>query len=475
MKVLSKKGARVAATVLVALLVMVAGVITWERSASSGKTMMTAMFADASPLVAGNDVRIYGMKVGTIKSVALVNGQAQVTMELDKGTPALHRDAHAVIKPVSLLGERYVQLQPGSDSAPFLGEHPVIPASQTSASVDLDQVLNSLNDPTSASLAALLTTAGEGMNGHGADTAAALKALQPAMTQTGELGDVLNQQNRVLTQLIDSASGSAHALADQDGQTLDRVVGNAQRTLSIVAQNRQALDSSLKELPGTLAKARRTLANLGGVADQTTPALQDIRPITDNLTNVTGELHQFSRAADPALGSLPPVLGKLNGMLDQARPVVDTLGPASGDLRSVTGSVRPIGETMLNHAPGTPSHLENLMTGAANWGMATSGYDGLSHYFRGVVGVTPETVRNLGMGALPPVGPLDQGNVPRDPNNPGMPRQQPSIPQIGPVPSLGLPPLPGSPAVAPSPDPGNATGLNPNQERSMVDQLLGGK
>lgn len=473
MRVLSKKAVRAAATVLVVLAVVIAGVVAWERGGSSGKTTMTAMFADASPLVAGNEVRVYGMKVGTIKSVALVNGQAQVTMELDQGTPALHRDAHAVIKPVSLLGERYVQLQPGSDSAPFLGEPAVIPANQTSASVDLDQVLNSLNDPTSASLAALVTTAGEGMNGRGGDTAAALKALQPAMTQTGQLGDVLNQQNRVLTQLIDSASGSARALGDQDGRTLDRLVGNAQQTLATVAQNRQALDSSLKELPGTLAKARRTLANLGGVADQTTPALNDIRPVTDNLNNVTGELHQFSRAADPALGSLPPVLNRLDGMLDQARPVVDQLGPASGDLRSVAGSVRPVGETMLNHAPGTPSHLENLMTGAANWGMATSGYDGLSHYFRGVVGVTPETVRNTAMGALPPTGPLDQGNVPLDPNNPTMPRQQPSIPQIGPIPSLGLPPL--SPTAAPPPDPGNATGLNPSQERSMVDQLLGGK
>lgn len=69
MKVLSKKGLRVAATALVVLAVVTAGAVAWTGGASSEKTTMTAMFEDASPLVAGNEIRVYGMKVGDRKSV----------------------------------------------------------------------------------------------------------------------------------------------------------------------------------------------------------------------------------------------------------------------------------------------------------------------------------------------------------------------------------------------------------------------
>lgn len=458
MKTISRKHIRAGLTLLVAVTVLAAASVVWLRERDDGKKMITAVFANASPLVSGNEVRLYGMKVGTVGSISLVNGKAHVRLDLDESAPSLHRDARAVIRPVSLLGERYVELKAGTDESAFMSGRPVIPASRTSSAVDLDQVLNSLDDPTSASSAALITTLGEGMNGRGADAAAAMKALEPAMTQSGELSDILKQQNRVLTRLIDSASGSTRALAGNRGKTLDKVVASANKTLSTVSRNRKALDGALQRLPQTMAKARRTLAHFGGVADDTSSMLRDVRPVTDDLTDITSELRRFADAADPALARLPKVLNRLNKMLEQARPVVNQLVPASKDLRSASSSVRPLGEDLLKHKSGTPSHLENLLTGAANWGMTTSGYDGLSHYFRGVVGVTPETLRNTAAGALPATGPLDQGNMPKDPHR-----------------SDGFKKKSNGKQAPAKEDPSNATGLDPQQEQDLVGQLLGGE
>lgn len=472
MKAAGNRRIRAALTGLIAVVVLAAAVAGWRTRHDDDRNSLTAIFANASPLVAGNEVRLDGVKVGTIRSITLENGRARVAIRLNDESPALHQDARAVIRPVSLLGERYVDLDAGTDSAPYLTSR-VIPVEHTSAAVDLDQVLNSLDDPTSAALAALVTTLGEGVNGRGDDVAAALKALEPAMTQTGQLATVLDQQNRVLNQLVESASGNARALADRNGASMDRLVATAQQTLATVAANREALDGALRELPATLAKARRTLANLAGVADEATPALRDIRPVTDDLTSISAELESFSAAADPALGSLPQLLAKLDRMLQEARPVVQQLAPASGDLRTASGALRPIGARLLDHKPGTPSHLENLLTGAANWGMATSGYDGLSHYFRGVVGLTPDTIRNLAAGALPALGPLDQGNVPDDPNAPDEKTQQ--APSKSLLPGLtSLTGQRGQTGQTGQSDPSNATGLDPQQERSLLDQLLGG-
>jgi phospholipid/cholesterol/gamma-HCH transport system substrate-binding protein len=189
--------------------------------------------------------------------------------------------------------------------------------------------------------------------------------------------------------------------------------------------------------------------------------LESVRPVTDGLVQISGELNQFSDAADPALTSMPPLLKQLDAMLDEARPVVDALRPAASDLHSVAGSVRPIAERLLVHEPGTPSSLENLMNGLANWAMATSGYDGVSHYFRAAAVVTPETARQMLAGFGPP------GLVPG---------QTPTLPgQVLPGPTTGVPNV--LPNVVPGPpagNPGNATGLSQQQEQNLVGQLLGG-
>lgn len=463
---------RLVITALVAV-VAVAGCVALVARSGSDRATVSAVFADASPLVPGNKVQLYGVQVGTIRDVVLEGGKARVEMDVDPSTLPLHTDATAKIMPVSLLGERFVQLDRGSDTAPLAPAGAVIPIARTSAATDLDQLLNTLDDPTSTALAALVTTLGEGVGGQGDQVAAALAALEPAMRDTGKLAGVLDQQNALIDHLVVQAEKNASAA----GPPLDGLVGSTQRTLSTVADNRAVLDQALRELPGALQSAQRTLGALASTADVTTKNLASLRPLTDNLADTSKELKGFADAAQPALGSLPDVLDKVNAMLDQARPVVDALGPAARDLNGVAGSLRPITDDMLRHQPGVASHLENLMTGVANWSMATSNYDGLSHYFAAVVVADPTTVANLAAGLLPSgVLPDNTSNpVAPDPNNPtttGGPNPLPGVPVI---PRISPPQERGN--STPPTDNGDgsgATGLSPKQEDSMLGQLLGG-
>jgi len=464
---------------IAAAVVLVAALVGWfavARLTDGSRVVVTAVFADSSPLVPGNKVQLNGVEVGTISSIRLVDGRSQVRMSLDRSVLPMHTDASARIQPVSLLGERFIALGQGSASAPVLPEPAVIPVARTSSSVDLDQLLNTLDDPTSTALAAMVTTFGEGIAGQGGNVAQTLRALAPTLRQTDQLSTLLDQQNALLEHLIVAAQRNATAFAGP----LDSLVDGAQQSLGTVAANRKAMNDALLALPGTLASARRTLARLGDTADNTTDVLSGIRPATDNLVDISKELHEFADAADPALGSLPPVLRKLDDMLERARPVVDELEPAAGDLSSVSESVRTLRDQLLTHAPGVPSELENVMTGAANWAMATSGYDGLSHYFRAVVTLMPSTGANTALGLLPPIGKQNPVNpVPKNPNGPDVSHGAP-LPYL---PSLPNPDGPdnssysapaGSSNGSSKADPNSASGLNPKQESDMFEQLLGG-
>jgi phospholipid/cholesterol/gamma-HCH transport system substrate-binding protein len=335
-----------------------------------------------------------------------------------------------------------------------------------------------LNDPTSTALSALVTTLGEGEQGNGKNVAAALKALAPAMTDTGQLTDILNQQNALLNQLIDDATPSAKAVADNQGHTLDQLVSSAQQALATVSANRQAVDSALSLLPATLSKAERTFSALTGAAQATTPTLDSITPVTSNLSQISNELRQFASAANPALTALQPVLDRASALLDQAAPVVQTLQAGTPNLRLAAGQLTSLGLQVVNN-------VGSLIDFATGWAMCTSGYDSISHYFRGLLNIDANSLKLLAPNLLPGVGALGGTQAPPysgtgqqagGQSGQPSPTQSTGILQLPLSGLLNLAP-PSTSAVSPSDQntsPDNATGLTQPQEQSLLGQLLGG-
>jgi phospholipid/cholesterol/gamma-HCH transport system substrate-binding protein len=420
---------------------------------------LVAVFTDAAPLYPGNEVKADGVTVGQIEGIDLVDGKAQVRMEVKRSILPLHADAKATITQQDLLGERYVALERGNPSTPALDpDHLVLSEANTARSVDLQSILNGVDRPTDVALGALITTLGEGADGRGADIAAGIQALRPAMQQTDELSNILSDQNALLAHLVDAAQPVLRAVAVDNGEKIDSFVGSANQMLTTVANNRAATQDTLQRLPATLASAQQTLAHVADVADAATPTLASIRPVTHDLRDISGELREFSDAADPALAALRPVLDRGQKLIDEARPVAQDLRPAGKGIRdTAAGGRRFVGTALSGPA------LEDLLQFMKNWSLVTNGYDGLSNYFRVSETTTLKALGTTGAGPIP-----------------GLPD--------APVPGVVAPqlPLPGSLAPAPHPKtdhpaPGGgsppnrgATGLNEQQENSLMDRMLGG-
>ncbi|MCQ4080817.1 MlaD family protein [Streptomyces sp. RB6PN25] len=436
------------AAVAVVAVIAVGGFASADFGGSKQVTV-TAMFYDASPLIPGNLVHMDGIDVGQIKSVELRNGQAAVTMDVDKGVLPLHDDATATIRPVTLLGERYIDINRGSDNSPVMSAPEVITAKHTTTSVDLDQVLDSLDDPTSTALAALVTTLGEGVNGQGTNVNEAIKALAPAMENTKQLATILDQQNSVLNQLVDRTTPVAESLAGKNGQNLDQAVEYANQLLSSVSAQHEAMTAALQQLPSTLQKAQHTLSQVAGVADQATPVLESAKPVTDNLSQITSELNTFDDSAKPALTSLNPVLVKAKSLLDQAQPVVRDLRTGGPSLASTSASANRL-------VGGLSPQITTVMEFVKDWALSTNGRDALSNYFRAFVVTTPK-----GLLQIPGVG--LGGTAPTTSKNGKSATPSPT-------------PSPSTSSLLPTPSGGDdsATGLTPTQENSLLGQILGG-
>jgi phospholipid/cholesterol/gamma-HCH transport system substrate-binding protein len=441
-----------------------------------GDDLVRARFASAAPLVTGNEVKVDGVVVGTVESLAVKDGVAEVSMELDDRALPLHQDAQLTIRPVSLLGERYVDLDRGSPDAPLLGEGEVIPLASTATSVGLDEVLNTVDDPTGEGLKALVTTLGEGMQDNGANVDEALRALSPSLAETQQLAAVLSEHNELLSHLVEDFEPVAGALATRDGQAMDQLIDASERVLTVVRERQVDLDQTLERLPTTLRTLRTTLGHLRATAAEAAPTLAELRPLTDRLPEIAAELQRFSDALDPALADSQPVLDRAAELLRAAAPVATAARQAAPGLARTTDGLRKVSAELTQNR-------EHLFNWVRYWALTTNGRDGLSHYFRVNASLNQATLTGL----LP---------TPEDPVKPSTVRPQPG--NQGLVPGLlngvtgllngegiggllgGVNGLLGQGGLLDlrrdrARDTGNATGLSEQQERDLLGLLLGGR
>jgi ABC-type transporter Mla subunit MlaD len=125
---------------------------------------LNAVFNTAVNIKGKSPVRIAGVNVGKVTSIKREGNTGVVKMELESRGLPIHADATAKIRPrIFLEGNWFVDLQPGTPSAPTLSSGATLPVTQTSDPVQLDQVLDALNTETRANLQNFLIGYGDGL------------------------------------------------------------------------------------------------------------------------------------------------------------------------------------------------------------------------------------------------------------------------------------------------------------------------
>lgn len=324
--------AGVVAMVALALLLVVA-FGGWRPWAGGGQ-MIRAEFATADQLVPGRTpVRIAGVKVGTVDSLEPTPDRrhAVVVMKLDDVD--VRRDAAASIRLRTILaGTRYIDLEPGSPSAPPIGDE-TIPPSRTTSQVDWEDVTQPYGPEIRKAQRATLN----GLRGGLATPSLSGRTLDvtgPALAMIGRGVRPLRGQNSGdLRRLVDATGRTMDALS-RDRGALERLIEGGARALAVTDAHRRSLGEAVELSPAaldsttvTMRRLDTTLGHLDPLVDELRPGARELAPATSALRPALAETNKLLYAARPTLRALPPALDSLAAAGREGVPLIEDLEP----------------------------------------------------------------------------------------------------------------------------------------------------
>jgi phospholipid/cholesterol/gamma-HCH transport system substrate-binding protein len=285
--------------ILAALLavVLVAGVALVVRQVYFGPKTITAYFASATGVYPGDEVRVSGVKVGTIKSIVPDGTQAKVTLAVDHDVP-VPADVKAVIVAQNLVAARYVQLAPAyRNSGPKMADGAVIGVDRTAVPVEWDEVKDQLmrlatdlgpkSDGSTTSIGRFIdSTANAFDNGNGAK-------LRSTVAELSGVGRILANGSGNIVDIIKNLQTFVSALRDSSTQIVS--FQNRLASLSsVLNDNRDDLDSALKDLSVAVGEVQRFIA---GSRNQTADQLKGLASVTQNLVDHRIDLENLLHVA----------------------------------------------------------------------------------------------------------------------------------------------------------------------------------
>ncbi len=373
------------------------GVILLATAAggSSGGYTVRAIFDDAANIVVSEDVKIDGVKVGTVGSVTPTpTGKAAVTLDIaNPGFQDFRTDATCTIKPQALIGEKFVDCLPtqprpeDTQPKPRLPQIPagregagqwLLPVTNTSSPIDQD-LLNDINHlPENQRLAIIINELGAGLAGRGSDLNAVLHRSNPALRELEKVIGILASENKVLGNLAVEGDRALQPIT-RDRRQFAEFFAQSNTVSTATARHRGALAENLREFPVFLRKIGPYLKRLEKLAEQTTPTFtdlgvaapginrtfQNLGPFATSSTQFFQSLGKSSKAIGPALVASQPFLGRLETLGSAVKPFASNFSALLSSVRSTGGLERLLDFIFLG-------------TNSAN------GYNSLGHFIRAV-------------------------------------------------------------------------------------------
>jgi len=259
--------------------------------AFGGGTTYRARFTDVTGVLAGDDVRIAGVRVGQVTGIRLVDNRiAELAFTVDDQVP-LATTVRAKIRYRNLVGQRYLALTEGPGGGQRLRPDGVIPLAQTTPALDLTVLFNGFRP-----LFTALTP-------------------QDVNNLAQEVIQVLQGEGGTVASLLRRTASLTNALADRDA-AIGRVIANLNAVLGTLNDRDEQLSETIRQLQlfvSGLAADRTAIGNalgsIGDLADATAGLLRDARPSiasdVDMLNRVAGTLNANSGAIEDTLSRLP--------------------------------------------------------------------------------------------------------------------------------------------------------------------------
>lgn len=274
------------------VLIMLIGNINFEKSRT-----YKAIFSDATGVVKGDDIRVAGVKVGSVKNVEIVDRtEARVTFTVRDAT-AVTRSSTATIRYRNLVGQRYIALTQGVGDTSRLPANDTIPMSRTQPALDLTVLFNGFKplfaaltpaDINKLSYELIQVFQGEGGN------------LESLLRSTGSVTQTLAQRDQLIGDVITNLNTVLETVGNRDKQLSDLIV----QFRAFMAGLVQDKDAILNSLDSVSALTRETADLTTGIRPGLVSSVKELRKVATNLNQGRDEV-------DRALQILPIKLEKI--------------------------------------------------------------------------------------------------------------------------------------------------------------------
>src|ERR1700738_1281187 len=246
----------------------------------------SAVFRDVSGLRVGDSVRAAGMRVGTVKNLAVQPDNTVVaTFDADRDV-ALTTGSKAAVRYLNLVGDRYLELIDGPGSTRLMPVGSQIPIDRTAPALDLDQLLGGLK-PVIA-----------GLN------------PQDVNALTASLLQVFQGQGGTLDSLLSSSASFSNDLAD-NAQVIQQLIDNLNTVVATLAKDGDKFSGAIDRFEQLVS----------GLAKDRDPIGAAIDLLSTGPASIAGLLVP---AARPPLAVTVDQLNRLAPLLDQNKALVET-------------------------------------------------------------------------------------------------------------------------------------------------------
>ena len=313
------------ASVAVLLVFCAAAVVLTGAEEEVNKRTIKIPFDNAFGLTEGGDLRIGGVNAGATQKFGISKGpecQSKRTAKSNTGGPRtcaiveavitepgfnqFRADASCDIRQQSLIGEYFVDCQPGTSRASLVDD--TLPIDQTTSTIPADLVLNVMRRPYRERFRLILSELGTGLAGRPEDLANVLRKAHPGLRETTRTLSILENQTGVIRDFIDDSDAVVSEL-ERNKREVARWIDSAENISRLSASRRGDIAAGFERLPRFLDELEPTMARLGDLTEVQTPLLVDLEQAAPALNETFTRLGPFAEASRPAIRSL----GRLSG------------------------------------------------------------------------------------------------------------------------------------------------------------------
>jgi phospholipid/cholesterol/gamma-HCH transport system substrate-binding protein len=305
---------------------------------------LNAAFSTAQAVTPGQGqtIRMAGVRLGDISKVKLDNGRAIVTMDLDPEYDNLvHTDATALLRPKTGLKDMFIELDPGSTSAPLAKKGWTLPVQNTLPDINPDEVFTALDADTRDYLKLLVNGAGQGLDKRGTDLQEVFTRFEPTYRDIARVTSQVQTRRANLRRLINSLQRLNTELASRDDDLAQLVSASATVFRAFASENNN-ISRAIRDFPPALRQTTSTLGKVQTFAEILRPTADKLRPAVRALNRANHAIQPFAKEAAPILRT------RIRPFVRAARPVVRDLKTPGKQLADATPDLTR-SFTVLNH------------------------------------------------------------------------------------------------------------------------------